>query len=294
MASLPKKSVKGDGFKKWVIDSINTLIDYLHGARLKPGYGIAVRETPSGTIVELARKETPVINNIGGGGETQDISATVSGGTATIAISGSTSTVEIVGGTSGNVTISGNTNGQVVIDATGGGGGGGGSSNGFPDFANGTPISGGTSYSFPMNGWLIGYVSNYTASSATGFCDCLLSIDGDGFASILIHLLETHDLIIPGTLSDYVPLLSNPVSIPIPAGTTFNINPNVYASNPAILNLSYYPCITAPPVNRTVTTPSGTGNGSLFRALSDDGDANISFDQSLDGQPIDFEGASVL
>ena len=99
MASLPKKSVKGDGFKKWVIYSINALIDYLHGARLKPGYGIAVRETPSGTIVELARKETPVVNNIGGGGETQDISATVTGsGTATVAtveLSGSTSAVNI-------------------------------------------------------------------------------------------------------------------------------------------------------------------------------------------------------
>lgn len=290
--AVPQKIQHGLNFKKAVLGTLNALIDYLNSNWLQGGPGVNIRRTPSGTIIEIAKPKTAAPQSSGGGsGSAQDLSVSVSGNTAFIGLSGSTATAELVG--TGDVSISGNTNGQIEINATGGGGGGG-SFNGFPDFANGTPISGGTSYSFPMNGWLIGYVSNYSASNATGNCDCLLSIDGDGFTSILIHLLETHDLIIPGTLSDYVPLLSNPVSIPIPAGTTFNINPNVYVSNPAILNLSYYPCITAPPVNRTVTTPSGTGNGSLFRALSDDGDANISFEQSLDGQPIDFEGASVL
>jgi hypothetical protein len=108
--------------RKWVVDTLNGMIDYLHSARVRPGNGILIRETPSGTIIEL-KKQPDSPQSSGGGGSAQDISATVSGGTATIEISGSTSAVEIVGGTSGNVTISGNTNGQVVIDATGGGGG---------------------------------------------------------------------------------------------------------------------------------------------------------------------------
>lgn len=68
MASLPKKGIKGTNFKVWAVETLNALIDYLHGARVKPGYGISVRETPSGTIVELAKKEAPTINNIAGGG----------------------------------------------------------------------------------------------------------------------------------------------------------------------------------------------------------------------------------
>ena len=120
MASLPKKGIKGTNFKAWAVETLNALIDYLHGARVKPGYGISVRETPSGTIVELAKKEAPTINNNigGGGGVAQNISATVSGNTATVALSGSTSSVEVVGGS--NVSITGNTNGQVVVSATGG------------------------------------------------------------------------------------------------------------------------------------------------------------------------------
>lgn len=132
MASLPKKGIKGTNFKVWAVETLNALIDYLHGARVKPGYGISVRETPSGTIVELAKKEAPTINNnIGGGtGVAQDISASVSGGTATVAISGSTSSVEVVGGS--NVSITGNTNGQVVVSATGG-------TAGYPVWQNFTP-----------------------------------------------------------------------------------------------------------------------------------------------------------
>lgn len=239
MASLPKKGVKGANLRKWLIDSIEQLIDYLNSPWLQAGKGINIRRTPAGTIIELQKQSSESPRSSGGTASAQDISATVSGGTATIEISGSTSAVEIVGGTSGNVTISGNTNGQVVIDATGGTG----VTTGMPDFTNETPIFGGTPYTFATAGWIIGTVSNYAASDATGSCDCLLSIDGTGYTTRLIHLIETHDLIIPGTLSDFVPLLSNPVSIPIPAGATVSVNPNVYATNPAQLNISFYPCI---------------------------------------------------
>lgn len=118
MASLPKKGVTGINFQKWIKDSINGLIDYLHAARIRPGYGISVRETPSGTIVELAKKEAPTINNTTGGtGATQDISSTVSGGTATVSLSGSASSVEIVG--TGDVQVSGGTNGQIILSGAG-------------------------------------------------------------------------------------------------------------------------------------------------------------------------------
>lgn len=292
MASIPRKGVKGISLRKWVIDTLNGVIDYLHSARVRPGNGILIRETPSGTIIELKKQpDSPQSSGGGGGGTAQDISATVSGGTATIAISGSTSTVEIVGGTSGNVTISGNTNGQVVIDATGGGGGGVGSYDVFPDYnSNPVNISGGTVYTADGNVWLIGTVGIYKKSSSTETPSVTLMIYSEG------TLIRTRDVFIDqGVYSSLSTWNVNtnfvvPISIPIPSGFQFEVT----KSDSAQFNISMYSCITAPPLNRTVTTTSGTGNGSLFRALSDDGDANISFDQSLDGQPIDFEGASVL
>lgn len=68
MGSIPPKAVSGQNFKKWVVETLNKLIDYLHGARIRPGYGISVRETPSGTIVELAKKQAAPVNNATGGG----------------------------------------------------------------------------------------------------------------------------------------------------------------------------------------------------------------------------------
>lgn len=68
MASLPAKGVKGANLRKWLIDSINGLIDYLHASRVRPGDGIMVKETPSGVIVSLAKKATAGANNSTGGG----------------------------------------------------------------------------------------------------------------------------------------------------------------------------------------------------------------------------------
>ena len=119
MASLPQKGVKGDNFKKWAIDSINKLIDYLSSPYLQNGKGIAIRRTPSGTIIELEKQPSTTPQSSGGSGGTQDISNTT-GNNPSIGITGSTSSVGFVG--NGNVTITGNTNGQIEFNVTGGGG----------------------------------------------------------------------------------------------------------------------------------------------------------------------------
>ena len=68
MPSLPRKSVKGTIFKKWVVDSIDQIIDYLSSNWLQPGNGINIRRTPSGTIVELQKVNTAPQSSGGGGG----------------------------------------------------------------------------------------------------------------------------------------------------------------------------------------------------------------------------------
>ena len=71
MASIPRKSVKGANLKKWLVETIDGILDYLHSSRVRPGYGIAVDETPSGTIVRLAgtpSSNAPVSTGGGGGG----------------------------------------------------------------------------------------------------------------------------------------------------------------------------------------------------------------------------------
>ena len=70
MASLPRKGVKGENFKVWAVDSINKLIDYLSSPYLQNGKGIAIRRTPSGTIIELEKPSTSVSQSAGGGGGT--------------------------------------------------------------------------------------------------------------------------------------------------------------------------------------------------------------------------------
>lgn len=301
MGSLPTKAVTGANFKKWTVETLNKLIDYLHGARIKPGYGIMVRETPSGTIVELAKKQAPVVNNTTGGGTgvTQDISASVSGGTASVTLSGSTSAVEFVG--TGDVTITGNTNGQIEINATGGGGGGGVTC--FPDYAN--PIESGLEldtfygpYANPV--WLIGTVeydmvhqTDYTGYDFLEFRSSVRIIleNTGGF-----NLTDCHFPFSPGSsvLAPYVAYLSSFVNIPIPQGVRFKLV-DEFEWGGGFGELAVYPCISAVPLaDYTVTRASGNTNGTLFYGLSQQGENTVSIDSSLDGTPLDFEGASVL
>ena len=239
MGSLPPKAVTGANFKKWTVETLNKLIDYLHGARIRPGYGISVRETPSGTIVELAKKQAPVINNTTGGGTTQDISATVSGGTATVALSGSTSSVDIVGGS--NVSITGNTNGQIEISATGGTSSG----VGFPAYTSPLVEQGdvlsqtnypGTAYA-DQSVWLIGNLS--VEPDANGqlalSVRVLISHNGNSEAVYLSDFLTQ--------TNSYIDKLEIPVSMPIPAGHTFQIIVSQTTSADPTSGLAIYPCI---------------------------------------------------
>lgn len=226
MASLPKKGIKGTNFKAWAVETLNALIDYLHGARVKPGYGISVRETPSGTIVELAKKEAPVINNTTGGGTgvAQDISATVSGSTATVSLSGSTSSVELVGGS--NVSITGNTNGQIEVDAT--------AVTGMPDYfyssAQFVSVDSSAPVIVPSQAetmWLIGEVGVNTSSNMSGTVSVRI-----GYMTLMLF-----DLTIGSGSS--LSGLTVPVSLPIPAGHSFQLN----ASGAAVGNFYLYPTL---------------------------------------------------
>lgn len=210
MASLPKKGVKGANLRKWLIDSIEQLIDYLHSTRVRPGPGISVRETPSGVIVSLAKKSTSTVNNSTAGGETQDISATVTGSgmatVATIELSGSTSAVNIRPANS-NIQISGGTTGEILIGATGGTGG----TAGLPDYntSTATPVQLDTPYTASSNVWIIGHAGVYSDLDAS----LVLHIN----SNISITLFETHHGL-EHAITEYVP-----VCIPIPAGNTFEL-----------------------------------------------------------------------
>lgn len=240
MSSLPRKSVTGLPLKKYVLDTLNGLIDYLQTHRIKAGKGIDVRETASGYVIGLAQPPSnpPQVLNAGGGAD--GIEASVTGGTASVTLTGGTGSVNLVG--TGGCTISENLGtGDIEINATGGTST---ISIGFPDFTQGVAVSGRTTYgpfNYPV--WLVGNVRNYTGSGAVGDCQCLITLNGNGFSCIWLWLMYTSELKCQGTYGDYVPSLENHVFMPIPPGVYFYINHNHVASDPATLDLYYYPCI---------------------------------------------------
>lgn len=238
MPSLPRKSVKGTMFKKWVVDSIDQIIDYLSSNWLQPGNGINIRRTPSGTIIELQKQAETRQTLSGGGGANQDITSTVAGGTAFVGLTGSTASAAFVG--TGAVTISGNTNtGNIEINATGGTSA---TSLGFPDYSSGIAVSGGTTYGgYTTDGWLIGDVTSPNSAYATGDCECIVTLNGNGFSALSIVLLNTIGLT---NFQNYAGVITNPVFLPIPANVSFNINPSVVSGQDATINLRYYTCIT--------------------------------------------------
>jgi hypothetical protein len=126
----------------------------------------AVSHSNAGTTIKPTKKLVDLLDARGGApasGSVQDLSVSVTGGTATIALSGSTDTVPVVAGS--NVNITGNTNGEVVVSATGGTG----TNLFFPDYAT-SPVSitDGTVYPVSADSWLIGTAGLYKTSS-TGF-----------------------------------------------------------------------------------------------------------------------------
>ena len=219
MASLPKKGVKGANLRKWLIDAIEQLIDYLNSPWLQAGKGINIRRTPAGTIIELQKQssESPRSSSGGTASAPQDISATVSGGTATLALSGSTATVPVVAGA--NVNITGGTSGEVIISATGGTS----SNNFFPDYGNSpVSVSEGTVYPLDSDMWLIGYAGLYKTSSS-------------GFPStVTLHIMNYAGTVISrsitlfsdtGIFSSYnnSNSMDIPVCIPIKAGYSVEV-----------------------------------------------------------------------
>lgn len=167
-------------------------------------------------------------------------------GPSTVTISGSSGSYAkpVSGGTfsRGNegckiLNLSGGTNAVVMLgdykhDSGGGGGGG------FPDFINGSTVSAEITYgpfSYPV--WLIGNVDN-NSSDASGDCECTLSFGNAGSHIPPLHLMNIVGLKSPGTYVDYVPLITNPVCLPIPAGISFYVG-----HTSAHLDLYFYPCI---------------------------------------------------
>lgn len=265
---------------------INSLV--LHG----DGRFTLVNRSAAGTTVTLTPSLINRLNqsapapSSGGGGETQDISASVDGGTASITLSGSTSAVNLVG--TGDVTISGNTEtGAIEIGCTGGGGGGGGNpSFGFPDYAHPLVLRGymqmNYPYIFDQPVWIIGEV--FAEADANKQLRGDLNITG---VANVFHAEGDFD---SNACLDRV---GSPVSLPIPAFTSFELQTATQA--PDISLLAIYPCIGISPLaDYTVTRSTGTTNGTLFYGLSQQGDNTVSVDSSLDGTPLDFEGASVL
>lgn len=235
MVSLPRKGEKGQNFKSWAVDSINKLIDYLSdGTYLRKGDGISVERTPSGIIIGLEKKGESISQSFANdGGTLQDISATVTGGTASLALSGSTSSVNFVG--TGAVTISGNTNtGNIEINATGGSG-----TVGFPDLLTGSTVSGGTNYPVASDSWLVGHVGIYGDTSLnyptnlSGYVDLKVSLTATPSQSNTFELYCNQGLyqVSYSGLNEWFP-----VCVPIKAGYTIRLT----ISGSAIANLSLY------------------------------------------------------
>lgn len=234
MSSLPRKSVTGLPLKKYVLDTLNGLIDYCHTHRIKAGRGIDVRETASGYVIGLAQPPSnpPQVQSASGGGA-DGIEASVTGGTASITLTGGTGSVNLVG--TGSVTISGNTNtGNIEINATGGSGG-----VGFPDYAHplvqGGNVAFGTTYPSgyaAQNVWLIGRI--------TMFADQNQQLAG----SLIIHLsngTDTETIWLADTLLNNMDGQEDiPIMLPIPASYTFRLD---YNNPPDSIALGIYPCI---------------------------------------------------
>ena len=69
MPKLPNKSIKGANFKKWCIESIDAIIDYLSSARYLQGApGVTIERKPSGIVIGLENKQAAPVNNATGGG----------------------------------------------------------------------------------------------------------------------------------------------------------------------------------------------------------------------------------
>lgn len=220
---IPDKAQHGANFKQWTVDTLNAIIDYLNASRLRNSPDIFVDETPSGTLVKLnPRAKAPIIQQIITGSTASGLSATVSGGTATVEISGSTALVIEPGA---NIQISGGTNGEIIISATGG-------VIGFPDYSKfytaefislkNQQVT--KTYTYPI--WLIGEAGKGTNSDMS--CRITIYIGGKTIDLLDVSIGST-------TLYGY----NVSVCIPIPANTPFVLS----ARADSALNVYALPCL---------------------------------------------------
>lgn len=231
---IPSKIQHGEKVISTVFDKINGIIDYLNASRIRKGPGILVDESPSGTVIKLAdnRPATPPQVLPAGSGGASGLSATVSGGTATVEISGSTALVIKPGA---NIQISGGTNGELIISATGGGG-----ATGFPDYFSPNIVDNlafSTTYG-PFNNlvWLIGKVFSVIDTDVLRG-DLTVWVYGGTNSERIdvfnadIGPVNTMDIASFGSL----------VMLPISAGNTFELH--WVSAEPDISNLRIYPCL---------------------------------------------------
>lgn len=119
---IPRLPVSGENLKKYLLDTIRGILDYLKATRLVEGDGISLRETPSGVVVSAIRRGTTSQGASGAAEYSQGIGITITGGTPGVP---DKINANITGGT--DISVTGGTNGNpLVISYTGGGGGGGG------------------------------------------------------------------------------------------------------------------------------------------------------------------------
>lgn len=238
--AVPPKIPHGLNFKKAVLGTLNALIDYLNSNWLQVGSGLNIRRTPSGTIIELSKRQSSAPQGSGGGsgGVVQDLSVSVSGNTASIGLTGSTATAELVG--TGDVNLSGNTNGQIEIGVTGGTGG-----VRFPNYISPLVPRGGVlpSTTYPGTAytaqpvWLIGTLTAFPNSIGEVALSVVVSItDGGNSESVYLSDFMTQ----PGSYLDKIEI---PVCLPIPAGCSFQINVMQNSSPDPTDELAIYPCM---------------------------------------------------
>lgn len=168
---------------------------------------ILVDHGPEGVSIRLNPK---LLDRPQGGGPPepggpQELSVTVSGNTATVAISGSTSHVDFVG--TGSVTFTENTNGQVEVNASGGTSG----AAGLPYYETGLPsVVTGTVYGpYAYDVWLIGHAGQNGLDGAT--------------LTLTINVNLTLVLYDANFGSGSQQSLYVPVFVPIPAGNSFEL-----------------------------------------------------------------------
>lgn len=281
---IPRLPVTGENLKKYILDTLKAILDYLKATKIRAGYGIAVDETPSGTIVRLAKVASSgasgtgtseaeisgglgIVVSGGTGGNPYVIKSNIKAGFAISLTGGSGGSPYVVGlnvQAGSNITLSGGTNGNpLIISSTGGGGGGG---IPFPDYAalttsssSGTVLTNGSPFTATSNGWLRVSIRNDGGLSDGCF---RLSLDG---ADIGFYQYRTNS---PGvTKFIYIPS-GTVVQYSSPSSSSFvKFAPGIGGGLPAPI----YSAMTGSGSLSTGTTYTAPADGWLRISIRNDG-----------------------